>query len=101
MNGYGNGRNGFEPEGRKNIGVDLQTREFCWSVGMQLCCSLGSNKGLWEVWSNLTGGRVARVLFCVRKNKLILLHGFIKKTQKTPDQAIAIAVKRMKGEDYD
>jgi antitoxin HigA-1 len=37
------------------------------------------------------------VLFCVRKEELVLLHGFIKKTRKTPDQAIAIAVKRMKG----
>jgi len=40
------------------------------------------------------------VLFCVRKEELVLLHGFIKKTRKTPDQAIAIAVKRMKGEDH-
>ena len=85
-------------EDRKNIGADLQTLEFGWPVGMPLCRSLSSYKGLWEVRSNLTGGRIARVLFCVRKEELILLHGFIKKTQKTPDQAITIAVKRMKGE---
>ncbi|MDR4506060.1 MAG: type II toxin-antitoxin system RelE/ParE family toxin [Candidatus Scalindua sp.] len=88
------------PEDRKDIGTDLQTLEFGWPIGIPLCRSLSSHKGLWEVRSNLTGGRIARVLFCVKKEELILLHGFIKKTQKTPDQAIAIAVKRMKGEDH-
>ena len=68
---------------------------------MPLCRSLSSHKGLWEVRSNLSDGRIARVLFCVRREELILLHGFVKKTQKTPDQAIVIAVKRMKGEDHD
>ena len=88
------------PEDRKVIGADLQTLEFGWPVGMPLCRSLSSWKGLWEVRSNLTGGRIARVLFCVRKEELVLLHGFIKKTQKTPDQVITIAVKRMKGEGH-
>jgi len=50
------------------------------------------------VRSNLTGGRIARVLFCIAHGKMVLLHGFIKKTQKTPDRHIEIAVKRMKGE---
>ncbi len=88
---------GLAPEDRKEIGADLQTLEFGWPVGMPLCRSLSSYRGLWEVRSNLTGGRIARVLFCVKKEELILLHGFIKKTRKTPEQAIAIAVKRMKG----
>jgi len=89
------------PKDRKDIGADLQTLEFGWPVGMPLCRFLSSHKGLWEVRNNLTGSRIARVLFCVRKKELILLHGFIKKTQKTPDQEISIAVKRMKGEDHD
>ncbi len=92
---------GLTPEDRKDIGADLQTIEFGWPVGMPLCRSLSSHKGLWEVRCNLTGGRIARILFCTRKKELILLHGFIKKTQKTPDRAISIAVKRMKGEDHD
>lgn len=91
----------LSPEDRKIIGDDLQTLEFGWPVGMPLCRSLSSHKGLWEVRSNLTSGRISRILFCARKNELILLHGFIKKTQKTPDQEISIAVKRMKGEDHD
>lgn len=92
---------GLAPEDRKNIGTDLQTLEFGWPIGMPLCRSLSSHKGLWEVRSNLSGGRIARILFCVKKDELILLHGFIKKTQKTPGQAIDIAVKRMKGEEHD
>ncbi len=88
-------------EDRKAIGDDIRTAEFGWPIGMPLCRSLSSHKGLWEVRCNLTGGRIARVLFCTRKKELILLHGFIKKTQKTPDQAISIAVKRIKGEDHD
>lgn len=46
--------------------------------------------------SNLTGGRIARVLFFVSGGRLVALHGFIKKTQKTPDKDLDLAVKRMK-----
>jgi DNA-binding Xre family transcriptional regulator len=49
---------------------------------MPLCRPLG--KGLWEVRSDLTQGRIARVLFCIHDGRMVLLHGFIKKTQKTP-----------------
>lgn len=82
---------------RKIIGDDLQTLEYGWPIGMPLCRSLSSHKGLWELRSNLTQGRIARILFCVRNYRLIMLHGFIKKTQKTPVQDLAIALKRMKG----
>ncbi len=63
---------------------------------MPLVRSLGH--GIWEVRSSLAGGRIARVLFCVRTDCLVLLHGFMKKTQKTPQQEIDLAMKRMKGE---
>ena len=82
---------------RKIIGDDLQALEYGWPIGMPLCRSLSSHKGLWELRSNLTQGRIARILFCVNNDRLIMLHGFIKKTQKTPAQDLAIAVKRMKG----
>lgn len=62
---------------------------------MPLVRSMG--KGLWEVRSSLPRGRVARVLFCVDDENLILLHGFIKKTQKTPQKEIDLALKRMRG----
>jgi DNA-binding phage protein len=49
---------------------------------MPLCRALG--KGLWEVRSDLTQGRIARVLFCIEDSRMVLLHAFVKKTQKTP-----------------
>ncbi|MDR4499704.1 MAG: type II toxin-antitoxin system RelE/ParE family toxin [Candidatus Scalindua sp.] len=82
---------------RKIIGDDLQTLEYGWPIGMPLYRSFSSHKGLWELRINLTQGRIARILFCVKNDRLIMLHGFIKKTQKTPTQDLAIAVKRMKG----
>jgi phage-related protein len=61
---------------------------------MPLCRHLGS--GLWEVRSELPFGRIARVIFCVRDGKMVLLHGFMKKTQKTPAMDRDIAIKRMR-----
>jgi phage-related protein len=61
---------------------------------MPLCRPLG--KGLWEVRSELTQGRIARVLFCVHEGRMVLLHAFIKKTQKTPAIDIELATKRRK-----
>jgi phage-related protein len=61
---------------------------------MPLCRSLG--KGLWEVRSNLSSSRIARVFFCIAGSQMVLLHGFIKKTQKTPAADLALASKRKK-----
>lgn len=81
---------------RQAVGMDLKDVEYGWPVGMPLCRRITSEKGLWEVRSNISGGRIARVLFCIYDGKMILLHGFIKKTQKTPKKDIELAVKRMK-----
>jgi phage-related protein len=86
---------GLEPEARRRIGFDLKCLEFGWPVGMPLCRSLG--RGLWELRSSLADSRIARVIFCVHRAELVLLHGFIKKTQKTPPQEIELAMKRMRG----
>ena len=82
------------PADRNVIGQDLMRAQFRWPVGMPLCRPLGG--GLWEVRSDLTGHRIARVLFCFSEGRLLLLHGFIKKTQKTPDAELALARKRMR-----
>ena len=81
-------------EDRREIGQDIVTGEYGWPAGMPLCRSLGH--GLWEVRSNLPGNRTARVIFCIVQAHMVLLHGFIKKTQKTPDEDLALARKRMK-----
>ena len=59
---------------------------------MPVCRSL--TNGLWEVRSNVSSGRIARVIFCIVGGEMVLLHGFIKKTQKTPRQDLDLALKR-------
>ena len=63
---------------------------------MPLCRPIQGRKGLWEVRSDLSGSRIARVLFCAHKGDMVLLHGFIKKTRKTQQVELDLAVKRMK-----
>ena len=86
---------GLDREDRQIIGKDIQKVEFGWPIGMPYSRNL--EKGLYEVRSSITSNRIARVLFCIQKNQMILLHGFIKKTQTTPDKEKATARKRMKG----
>src|SRR5258708_15533888 len=86
---------GLETDERKVLGEDIKDVEFSWPIGMPLVRSLG--RELWEVRSRLPRGRIARVLFCVERGGMVLLHGFIKKTQKTPQHEIDLALKRRKG----
>lgn len=79
---------------RKIVGEDIKDVEFSWPIGMPLCRPLG--RGLWEVRCDLTRGRIARVLFCAMQGRMILLHAFVKKTQKTPDADRELALRRMK-----
>ena len=81
---------------RKVIGTDIKDVEFSWPIGKPLIDSLG--RGLWEVRSSLAGKRIARVIFCVSRQRMVLLHGFIKKTRTTPQHDIGLALKRKKGE---
>lgn len=54
---------GMNATDRKIVGDDLQPLEYGWPIGMPLCRSLSSHNGLWELRSNLTQGRIARILF--------------------------------------
>ncbi|MGH9533452.1 MAG: type II toxin-antitoxin system RelE/ParE family toxin [Terriglobales bacterium] len=87
---------GLDPADRRVIGEDIKDVEFSWPIGMPLARSLG--RGIWEVRSSLPRGRIARVLFCVEQDGIVLLHGFMKKTQKTPPKDLDLAVRRGKGE---
>jgi phage-related protein len=58
------------------------------------CRSLGDSLG--EVRSDLTDGKIGRIIFCVTREGMVLLHGFVKKTRKTPAQDLKLALKRMK-----
>lgn len=84
----------LDPAARKTIGEDIKDVEFSWPIGMPLVQPLGS--GLWEVRSNLRDGRIARVLFCVAGGHMVLLHGFVKKSRKTPLPDLQLAIRRMK-----
>ena len=85
---------GLSADDRKLIGQDIQKVEFGWPLGMPYCRSLGN--GLWEVRSDLMDGKIGRVVFCMARGRMVLLHGFIKKTQKTPATDLKLALKRMK-----
>jgi len=82
-----------EPD-RHAIGQDLMRAQWRWPVGMPLCRPMGN--GLWEVRTNLPSRRIARVLVCLHEDRLVALHGFIKKTQKTPADELTLAKKRQK-----
>ncbi len=80
-------------EDRKRIGVDIATIEFGWPIGMPVCRAVGS--GIYEVRTDLEHNRIARVLFYIdRRGRMVLLHGFIKKTRKTPDEDLQLARSR-------
>ena len=57
---------------------------------MPVCKPLAN--GIYEVRTNLNQSRIARVLFYIdKKSRMVLQHAFIKKTQKTPDEDLALA----------
>ena len=86
----------LDKEDRAIIGDDIRTVEFGWPLGMPLCRSIRGHNDLWEVRSKITGGRIARVIFYVKDGEMILLHGFVKKTQKTATKDLELATKRRK-----
>ena len=79
---------------RHGIGKDLLRAQWRWPVGMPFCRPLGS--GLWEIRTDLSTERTARVLVCLYRGHLVALHGFIKKTRATPEDDLALARKRKK-----
>lgn len=94
--------NGMEPvhdwllslsrDDQKRIGDDIRTVEFGWPIGMPVCKPLG--KGLYEVRTNLKD-RIARVLFTIDGGNMVLLHGFIKKSQAAPAPELQLARTRL------
>ena len=84
----------LDKEDRKLIGADIKTVEIGWPIGMPTCRPMG--KGIFEVRTNLPQRRIARVLFCIYDEKMILLNGFIKKTQKTPQKELKTALDRQR-----
>lgn len=77
---------------RKTVGGDIQLVQFCWPIGLPLVRKLDNQ--LWEVRSHLSGGRIARVLFTIGDREMVLLHGYIKKSQNIPKNDLKLARRR-------
>ena len=77
---------------KRIVGEDIKTVQFGWPLGMPIVRKM--EPGLWEVRSRLVD-RIARVLFTVMDNKMVLLHGFTKKSDKTPQDDLSVAHQRM------
>jgi phage-related protein len=83
---------GLKREDRKAIGQDIKTAQYGWPLGMPLIRKL--EPGLWEVRSRITQG-IARVLFTVADDVMVLLHGFVKRSQKIPQGELRVARQRL------
>ncbi len=77
---------------RRAVGEDIKTAQYGWPLGMPLIRKL--EPGLWEVRSRIESG-IARVVFTVDKQTMILLHGFVKKSQKMPATDLKTAKQRL------
>lgn len=84
----------LDEESRKVVGKDIATAEFGWPIGMPVCKKLEDS--LYEVRSNITNKRIGRVIFTPYGRQMVLLHGFVKKSQRTPKPDLDLARKRSK-----
>jgi phage-related protein len=82
---------GFPVEEKKIIGADIKVVQWKWPIGKPLVDNLG--KGLWEIRTRLDD-RIVRVFFFVQDEQIVILHGIVKKTQKTPPQDLKLARQR-------
>ena len=80
---------------RIKIDFEIQKVRFGFTSGRGNFASISSVKRLWEIKVNLTSNRIARIFFCISDNTIVLLHGFIKKSQRTPIGEIKTAKDRM------
>ena len=78
---------------KREIGSDIKTVQFGWPIGMPVVDHIDGD--VWEVRTRLST-RIARVLFVLEGNVMVLLHGFIKKERKTPKADLDIAKQRLK-----
>lgn len=80
-------------EERKWIGEDIKTVQFGWPIGMPVVKKL--EDGIWEIRTPLKN-KISRVLITVYHRDIVLLHGFVKKSNKTPREDLGLARKRLK-----
>jgi phage-related protein len=83
---------GFIKERQKLIGEDIKTVQFGWPIGMPVVRKIEGD--LWEIRTRLYN-RISRIIITIQGGRIILIHGFIKKEQKTPKGDLELARKRL------
>ena len=83
----------LDRRGKKIIGEDIKTVQFGWPLGMPLVRKIETE--LWEVRSDISFG-IARVIFTIQEDLMVLLHSFVKKTQKIPKKEMEVSRRRLK-----
>lgn len=84
----------FDRPDMLSIGNAIAEVQWGWPIGMPLVRKLDTD--LWEVRFNISDKRIARVLFTILDEEMLLLHGFVKKSQETPPEELKTAKKRLK-----
>ena len=84
----------FDKADKRKVGQDIRTVQFGWPVRMPLVRAMG--QGLYELRTSLPSKREMRIFFAVSEGTMVLLHAFIKKSQKTPEHELKIARTRLK-----
>jgi phage-related protein len=83
----------LQAEARKTIGRDIQDVQWRWPISRPLVDGLGA--GLYEVRTTCERTEY-RVLFCIEDSTMYLLHGFVKKSRRTPRTEVDLARRRQK-----
>ena len=89
--------NSIGGDDEKTLSTDIQVAAEHWPQVLRtsLVKKMQGEENLWEVRQRISKGkRTARVLFTVDGSRMILLHGFIKKSQRTPLKDLRLARKR-------
>ena len=82
-------------EDRKLVGRDIQKVEFGWPLDMPYCRSLGN--GLWEVRSDLTDGKIGRVIFCVARERMAPAAQFRQENAEDPSSGFETRAEAYEG----
>jgi hypothetical protein len=77
---------GLERDDCRAVGTDIATVEYAWPMGKPLCDSLGG--GLWEVRSNISDGRFARVIFCIQEGRMFICTGLSRRPGRPPRRTV-------------
>jgi len=79
-------------EARKEIGSDIFAVQKSFPLGLPLVEKIDTD--LWEIRSHISDG-ICRIFFTVCQETIVLLHGFVKKSQKIPSKETETAKKRL------